>query len=53
MDRQELEAALEALGHPAFHARQIYTWIYAKGVTDFEQMTDLSRQLRADRRTRT
>jgi len=46
MDLAELEAALEARGHPRFHARQIFTWIYAKGVTDFENMTDLSRQLR-------
>ena len=44
----ELEAALADGGHPRFHARQIYAWIYAKGVTDFEQMTDLSRPLRAD-----
>jgi 23S rRNA (adenine2503-C2)-methyltransferase len=48
MDRQELEAALEAGGHPAFHARQIFSWIYSKGVIDFEEMTDLSRALRAD-----
>ena len=48
MDRTELEAALEARGHPRFHARQIYAWIYAKGVTEFEKMTDLSRTLRAD-----
>ena len=41
-------SALQARGHPRFHARQIYSWIYAKGVTDFEQMTDLSRPLRAD-----
>ncbi len=48
MDLAELEAALAARGHPRFHARQIYAWIYAKGVTDFEKMTDLSRSLRAD-----
>ena len=48
LDLNELEAALDARGHPRFHARQIYAWIYAKGVTDFEQMTDLSRPLRAD-----
>ena len=48
MDLTELETALEARGHPRFHARQIFSWIYAKGVTDFEQMTDLSRPLRAD-----
>jgi 23S rRNA (adenine2503-C2)-methyltransferase len=48
MELAELEAALEGRGHPRFRARQIFTWIYAKGVTDFEKMTDLSRQLRAD-----
>jgi 23S rRNA (adenine2503-C2)-methyltransferase len=48
MDLAELESALEARGHPRFHARQIFRWIYAKGVTDFEKMTDLSRPLRAD-----
>src|SRR5687767_3433696 len=48
MDLAELEAALESRGHPRFHARQIFSWIYAKGVTDFDKMTDLSRPLRAD-----
>jgi 23S rRNA (adenine2503-C2)-methyltransferase len=48
MDLAELEAALESRGHPRFHARQIFSWIYAKGVTDFEKMTNLSRPLRAD-----
>ncbi len=48
MDLVELEAALEARGHPRFHARQIFTWIYARGVTDFDKMTDLSRHLRQD-----
>jgi 23S rRNA (adenine2503-C2)-methyltransferase len=44
----ELEVALEARGHPRFHARQLFKWIHAKGLTDFEKMTDLSRPLRAD-----
>jgi len=48
MDLPELEAAIAAIGHPAYHARQVYSWIYRKGVTDFEQMTNLSRPLRAD-----
>jgi 23S rRNA (adenine2503-C2)-methyltransferase len=48
MELGELEAALEARGHPRFHARQIFAWIYAKGVTHFEKMTDLSRSLRSD-----
>jgi 23S rRNA (adenine2503-C2)-methyltransferase len=48
MDLAELEAALQSRGHPRYHARQVYAWIYAKGVTDFEAMTNLSRSLRAD-----
>jgi 23S rRNA (adenine2503-C2)-methyltransferase len=46
-DLAELERALEALGHPKFHARQIFGWIYKRGVTDFAAMSDLSRDLRA------
>jgi 23S rRNA (adenine2503-C2)-methyltransferase len=48
MDLAEMEEALQQRGHPRYHARQIYSWIYSKGVTDFEQMTDLSRAMRAD-----
>jgi len=29
-----------------FHARQLYRWIYRRGVTDVDRMTDLSRALR-------
>jgi len=46
LERHEIEAALEALGVPAFHGRQIFTWIHARGVTDFSRMTDLGRPLR-------
>src|SRR5580765_4264391 len=42
-----LESALEARGHKRFHARQIVRWIYQRGVTDIDAMTDLSRDLRA------
>jgi 23S rRNA (adenine2503-C2)-methyltransferase len=48
LDLTELEGTLESRGHPRFHARQIFNWIHAKGVTDFDKMTDLSRGLRAD-----
>ena len=51
MDLGEVEAALEARGHPRFHGRQMFSWIYAKGVTDFEKMTNLSRPLRTDLQT--
>jgi len=46
LDRLSLEAALEARGHPRFRARQIFRWIYRRGVTDVEGMTDLPRALR-------
>ena len=41
-----LEAALADLGAPSFHARQIYRWVYRRGVTDFARMTDLPAPLR-------
>ena len=47
LDRPALEAALEERGHKRFHARQIFRWIYKRGVTDVAAMTDLSRDLRA------
>ena len=47
LERAELEAALEARGEERFRARQIYRWIYRRGVTDFAGMTDLPRGLRA------
>jgi 23S rRNA (adenine2503-C2)-methyltransferase len=46
LERPALEAALEARGHKRFHARQIFSWIYKRGVTDVGAMTDLSRDLR-------
>jgi 23S rRNA (adenine2503-C2)-methyltransferase len=48
MELHELEQALEALGHPRFHARQIFRWVHKRGVTDFAQMSDLGRDLRAE-----
>jgi 23S rRNA (adenine2503-C2)-methyltransferase len=47
LDRGEMERALAEMGAPAFHGRQIFHWIYRRGVTDFERMTDLSQPLRA------
>jgi 23S rRNA (adenine2503-C2)-methyltransferase len=46
LERPELEAALAELGEPRFRARQIWRWIYRRGVTDFAAMTDLGRDLR-------
>src|SRR5689334_13495597 len=47
LDLAELERALDARGCERFHARQLYRWIYKRGVVDFERMTDLSKDLRS------
>ncbi|HWI17590.1 MAG TPA: hypothetical protein VNT81_07580, partial [Vicinamibacterales bacterium] len=47
LELSELEAFVESLGHKKFHARQVYQWIWKRGVTDFASMTNLSQELRA------
>ncbi|MDX1498675.1 MAG: 23S rRNA (adenine(2503)-C(2))-methyltransferase RlmN [Woeseiaceae bacterium] len=47
MSRDALEAWFAELGEKPFHARQVMRWVYQRGVTDFEAMTDLSKSLRA------
>jgi 23S rRNA (adenine2503-C2)-methyltransferase len=42
----ELEALFTKLGEKPFHARQLMRWVYQRGVTDFDAMTDLSKSLR-------
>jgi 23S rRNA (adenine2503-C2)-methyltransferase len=48
LELDELEAYLASIGVPKFHARQIFQWIYRRGETDFDAMTDLSRELRTE-----
>jgi 23S rRNA (adenine2503-C2)-methyltransferase len=47
MELVELEQALESMGHPRFHGRQLFQWVHKRGVTDFAGMTDLGRELRS------
>jgi 23S rRNA (adenine2503-C2)-methyltransferase len=47
LELPQLEAAFEAAGIEKYRARQVYQWIYRKGVTDFAAMTNLSQALRA------
>lgn len=42
----ELQEWLKAKKEPPFHARQIFAWIYKKGVADFIRMSDLAEDLR-------
>ena len=43
---QDLEKLLSELGERRYKANQLALWIYDKGVTEFDQMTDLSKSLR-------
>ena len=46
LELSELEAVLHARGVEPFHARQIFRWLYKRGVTDPDRMTDIGRTLR-------
>ena len=50
IELKELEDCVQSLGHKKFHAKQIYNWIWKRGVTDFAEMTNL--ESRAARRAR-
>lgn len=52
-DRQGLLSLMEDLGEPQFRARQLYGWLYQKGVSSYEDMTNLSRALRLRLQERT
>lgn len=43
---KELETAIGALGNEKYRARQLYQWVYNKGVLDFAHMTNISKSLR-------
>ncbi len=47
MTLDELRAFAAGLGEPRFRADQIFHWIHARGATSFDEMTDVSRPLRA------
>jgi 23S rRNA (adenine2503-C2)-methyltransferase len=43
---KELEQVLKGWGTPAFCAKEVFSWIYKKSVVNFQEMTNLSAQLR-------
>ena len=46
LNLQEMTQLLRDMGEPAFRGKQVYTWLH-KGVTSFEEMSNLSKPLRA------
>lgn len=45
MDLDEMGAFLKELGQPAFRAKQVFVWLH-RGVRDFDEMTNVPKQLR-------
>lgn len=43
---QELLTEFEKLGEPKFRAKQVYEWLWKKSARSFEEMTNLSKDLR-------
>lgn len=46
MTTSEITDLLTAIGQPSYRGKQISAWIYRRGATSFDQMTDLSSSLR-------
>ncbi len=44
---EELQQVFEAHGLPRFRAKQVWHWIYHRGVRDFESMANLPKDMRA------
>ncbi len=47
LTREALQLFLADLGKEKYRTKQILNWIYQRGVTDFDQMTDLAKLSRA------
>jgi 23S rRNA (adenine2503-C2)-methyltransferase len=48
MQLPELEEFISGIGAPAFRAKQLYTWLYAKRASSFDDMTSFSREFRQE-----
>ncbi|MDH3374019.1 MAG: 23S rRNA (adenine(2503)-C(2))-methyltransferase RlmN [Gammaproteobacteria bacterium] len=46
MPQGALESLFADFDEKPFHARQLMRWVYQRGITDFDDMTDLSKSLR-------
>ena len=46
LSKEELFEELALIGEKPFRAKQLWQWIYFRGETDFDNMTNLSKDLR-------
>jgi 23S rRNA (adenine2503-C2)-methyltransferase len=47
MGRAEMAEALAEMGEPRFRADQLFQWVYNRGISDFDAMTNMTKALRA------
>lgn len=47
LTKQELATALAEMGEKPFRAKQVWQWLYVQGAKSFDEMTNLSKDLRA------
>ena len=48
LTRDEIAELMKELGQPAFRTKQLIQWLYQKGVSSYDQMTNLSLALRSE-----
>lgn len=46
LDKEQLTEAIIALDEKAFRAKQVYEWLWKKSAASFDEMTNLSKELR-------
>ena len=47
LSKDELTAEVVAIGEKPFRAKQIWSWIYTRGVTDFARMSSIAKPMQA------
>ena len=47
LTKEELQEELASEGEKSFRAKQIFSWIHGRGAKGFDEMSDLSKALRA------
>ena len=47
LSKEEIAQEIAKIGEKPFRAKQLWQWLYLKGVTDFDKMSNLSKELRA------
>ncbi len=46
LDKNELESLMEAFGEKKFRAGQVFSWLYVKNASSFDEMSDIKKELR-------